>query len=146
MKKYSLANYILSIEPADASLKTMFGTISIGGEGSYLGSINVSMNSSLWSTTGYATGAWVHNKSLDKSGTCKININQLSDKVIKLIKLCNVYYSGDYNGVTITVSDNSGNKVATCVDCYIQKLADQSFSTTADSQDWTFTCGQISLQ
>ena len=41
--KYSLANYILSIEPNDEIIKTYFGTISIGGEGSAVGSISMNI-------------------------------------------------------------------------------------------------------
>lgn len=143
MKRYSLANYIMSISPTDVTLRSMFGTISVGGEGSYLGNIAVSQNSNLWDTKGYATGAWVHNKNLDRTGLATIQLNQLAQEVNKLIKLFNVFYSGDYAGSTITVSDLAGNKVATCTDCYIQKIADQSFSDTAADQSWTFTCGRV---
>ena len=146
MKRYSLANYILSIEPADPTIKSMFGTISIGGQGSYLGSIRLSVKTDLWTTKGFATGAWVHDKSLDRTGTCTVNLHQLSDEVIKFIKLCNIYYGGDYNGCTLSVSDTNGNKVASCEDCYIQKPADQEFADTSADQDWIFTCGKVSFQ
>lgn len=145
MKKYSLANYILSVDPNDSSIKSMFGTISIGGEGNAIGSISLSVSSSMWSTEGYATGAWIHNKNLDKHGSVTISINQLSDKVVKLIQLVKLYYGKDYDGFTLAVSDINGNKVASCIDCYIEKIPEQSFGTTASDQRWTFTCGQINF-
>lgn len=146
MKRYSLANYIASIEPQDEKLKSMFGTISIGGQGSYLGSIKLSLSADLWSTKGFATGAWIHDKNLDKTGTCTITLHQLSSEVIAFIRMCNVYYTGDYAGCTIAVSDAQGNKVATCEDCYITKIADQEFSNESADQDWGFTCGKVSFQ
>lgn len=143
MKRYSLADYRLSIDSNDPTIKSMFGTISIGGEGSYLGSVIVSQNSALWNTKGFATGAWVHDKNLDRTGKCQINIHQLANDVVKLIRLCNIYYSGNYGSSTIIVSDNLGNKVATCNDCFIEKIADQSFSESSENQSWTFTCGKV---
>ena len=145
MKRYSLANYILSIDSSDASIKSMFGTISIGGEGSYLGSVVVSQNKNMWETKGFATGAWVQDKNLDRTGTCTVQLQQLSSEVQKLIRLFNVYYAGNYGGATITLADIFGNKVATCTDCYIQKAADQSFAESSENQSWTFTCGKVAF-
>ena len=141
--KYSLANYILSIDSNDSEIKNIFGTISIGGEGSYLGSISLSLQNPMWETTGFATGAWVHNKSLDRHGSATLTISQLSDAVARFIQLCKLYYSGDYNGFTLSLSDIAGNRIATCVDCYIEKIADQSFEAQSGNQSWVFTCGQI---
>ena len=112
MKRYSLADYRVSIDSNDPTIKSMFGTISIGGEGSYLGSIGVSQNSNLWNTKGFATGAWAHDKNLDRTGKCQIQLHQLSNDVVKLIRLFNVFYSGNYGSSTIVVSDNLGNKIA----------------------------------
>ena len=39
--QYSLADYILSIKPNDATLAQIFQKVEIGGEGSTVGSINV---------------------------------------------------------------------------------------------------------
>ncbi len=145
MNRYSLANYILSIDCNSDEIKNMFGTISIGGEGSYTDSITIGGLPNLWDTTGFSTGAWVHNKNLSKTGTATVSISQLSDKVKKFIKMCNVYYSGDYDGLTLSLSDTQGNKVCSCIDCYIQKIPDQAFGNTAANQSWIFTCGQINF-
>lgn len=145
MAKYSLANYILSIDSNDETIKTYFGTISIGGEGSYLGTVRLSLANPMFNTTGFATGAWVHNKSLDRHGTANITLNQLSDSVAKFIKLAKLYYGEDYDGFTLSLSDIDGNKIATCVDCYISKIPDQEYTDQAGNQTWIFTCGQINF-
>lgn len=142
--KYSLANYILSVEPNDSQIKDMFGgTIAIGGEGSYLGSISLSLANPQWSTTGYATGAWIHSKNLDRHGTVTVTLSQLSDPVSRFIQVCARNYGNDYDGFTLSLSDISGKRIATCVDCYITQIPDQTFADTAGTQSWSFTCGQI---
>lgn len=145
MKRYSLANYILSIESNDPTIKNIFGTVSVGGEGNYLESMTISQTNDLWTTSGYATGAWVHTKNLSRIGTVEVSLSQLSNQISKFIKLCNTYYTGDYDGCTLTLTDNLGNLIATCVDCYIQKIPDQGFQSAAQNQSWTFTCGQITF-
>lgn len=143
MNRYSLANYIVSINPTDASIRSMFGTMAFGGEGSAIGSISVGIKDNLWSTKSYATGAWVHNKNLSRVGTVKISINQLAPPVQRFIKLCKLYYGADYNGFTITVADIAGNKVATCTDCFIEAIPSQDYNEEASDQSWSFTCGKI---
>ena len=90
MKRYCLANYILT---ADIPVDIGFGSqsVSIGGEGSYLDTITVHLNNSLFSTQGDNTGAWVHIKNLDKTGTVTISINQMSDKIASFKALMNIY-------------------------------------------------------
>ena len=146
--RYSLADYIVTIEPNDEAIKSFFGTLSIGGgnSGNCVGSISLSIVQNLWETTGYATGGWVHNKNYDRHGTCSIQINQMSPEVRSFVDLCNHYFSGDYGSVTITVTAARGEEIvpiATCADCYIQKTADQTYGPSAENQNWVFTCGQI---
>ena len=59
--------------------------------------------------------------------------------------MCELYYGGDYEGFTLSVSDISGAKICTGVDAYIQKIPNQEFAASAAQQTWTFTCGQISF-
>lgn len=149
MAKYSLSKYILSIKPSTdlASAINDFGTISIGGEGSYLDNITITPNGRLWSTTGFATGGWVHDKNLDRTGTVSITLNQMSDAVQKFIRLCETFYESDYDGFTLTLTTNEVDKkvVATCIDCYIQQIPAQAFQASAQTQTWTFTCGKITF-
>ena len=146
--KYSLANYILTIKANDPAMNGIFGSsnsVSVGGEGSYTDSINISMNSQIWQTTGFATGGWVHDKSLDRTGMATVSLSQLSDRVAKFKTLCNMYFSGDYEGLTMILNDSDGNEVAKCEDCFVTKIPDQSFGSKASMQNWSFTCGKITI-
>lgn len=143
--KYSLANYILSIEPNDEIIKTYFGAISIGGEGSAVGSISMNIANEQFTTKGYATGGWAHDKNLDRHGTATLTLNQLSDAVAKFIKLAKLFYTGDYDGFTLSLSDINGQKIASGIDCYISKIPEQEFGKESADQQWTFTCGQINF-
>ena len=144
--KYSLANYVLSIKPNDEFINSTFGTISIGGEGSYLDTVTISTSNSLWSTDSYATGAWVHNKNLARNGSVTVTINQMSDAVAKLKQMCKTFYGGDYNGFTLTLTNNNVENVATCIDCHISKIPDQTFGSSATNQSWEFVVGQITFE
>lgn len=141
--KYSLANYILSIEPNDPTIKTAFGTISIGGEGNHIGEMSAEHNTNQWSTEGYATGAWVHNKSLDKTGTISIQLNQLSPVIAKLKKMCMTFYDADYDGFTLSLTTSDGKSVCRGIDCYITKIPSQVMAASAANQSWSWTAGQI---
>lgn len=149
MAKYSLSKYILSIKPSTnlASAIADFGTITIGGEGSYLDTVSINPQGTMWRTTGFATGGWVHDKNLDRTGTVSITLNQMSDAIQKFIRLCETFYESDYDGFTITLTTNDVDKrvIATCIDCYIQGIPNQSFQSSAQSQTWTFTCGKITF-
>ena len=148
---YALADYIVTLKPSE-SLARVFGeTITIGGDGNIFGptdSIKVGLkNGSILETTGYATGGWVHSKSYDRTGTVEFNISQISDQVTKLINLCNFYYNGNYDGMTITVTNNNDNTiVATCEDCYVDGIPEQSLGTSAGMQTWTFNCGKVTFR
>lgn len=146
--KYSLADYILNIQSNDPSIAAIFGGVdglSIGGEGSVLDSLSINLDNNLWDTTSYATGGWVHSKNLSRSGTAQITLNQLSVKLGKLKQLCNMYYGGDYDGLTATLIDSTGKEIAKCEDCFVQKIPSQDFGQNAGTQTWTLTCGKITI-
>ena len=149
MARYSLNKYILSIKPSNelASAMNDFGTISIGGEGSYLDNVSINLNRNMWNTTGFSTGAWVHTKDLSKTGTVSITLSQLSPEVQRFIRLCETFYDNDYEGFTITLSTNDTDRrvISTCIDCYIQKIPSQDFASSAGNQTWVFTCGKITF-
>lgn len=153
--RYSLSDYILSIKIPDELIGVFTSTdnesenrLSIGGDGSYVGSIKVS-TSDIFKVEGNATGSWIHNKSKNKTGSLEISLNQLSDSTLKLTRLFETYYSADTitDGMTITISKSAGNgnslDVCTLVDCYISKMPDGAWDTEAKTQTWTFTCGKI---
>lgn len=142
--RYSLADYILSIKSDDPNLQS-FGTISVGGEGDAIDSISVELDNNMWDTTGFATGAWIHDKNLSRTGKVTITLSQLSDKVAKFVQLAKVFYTGDFEGLTMSVTDSSGQEVALCEDCYVVKIPRQDFASRAANQAWTFTAGRITF-
>lgn len=144
MKRYCLANYILTADiPEDIGFGSQ--SVSIGGEGSYLDTITVHLNNSLFSTQGDNTGAWVHIKNLDKTGTITITINQMSDKIASFKALMNIYSNmdSDVAGMTLTLRDSLNNTICVCEDCVIENIPDQSFGSTPATQTWTFLCGKV---
>ena len=153
MKSYSLSRYFVSITfPAELSslLNGEFGsnnTLTIGGQGSYMDKISISRNTDTWSIKGDSTGSYVAEKNLDATGSCILSLSQLSDNVMRFMRLANIFYNGDgfSRGLTITVmkSDGSQEKVAVCTDCLIKKPADQDFQGESQTQDWEFVCGRV---
>ena len=160
--KYSLADYQLTIgipqsvaqklnlKDAEGNLLTSFtiGGPGENGEGSFVGQIVASRGNNLWETEGDATGSWVHNKNLNKTGTIELQIRQISDQVIELSQLCDIYESVQENveGLTLTVNSSATEEttpMVTGVDSYIQKQADLTLAETAGMLTWVFTCGQV---
>ena len=148
--RYSLADYILEIKLPE-SLTLALGlddeSISIGGEGSYLGNISIEHNSDLWSTSGDSTGSWIHIKNLDRSGTASLTINMLSPKSVQLTTILNLYYNINHDDepMTLTLSDQNSTIVVTCISCHLRKLPAISFDNEPGTRNWVFTCGQIDV-
>lgn len=160
--QYSLADYQLTIglsdnvarqlglRDANGNLLTNF---TIGGpgednQGSFVGQIVVTRNTNLFSTTGDATGSWVHDKNLDRTGSIQVDITQISDDVITLVQLCQMFESIQTNmpGLELTinsVASNVSNTMVTGRDSYIQKLPDLTLAESAGRLSWVFTCGQV---
>ena len=102
--KYSLADYQLTIgipqsvaqrlglRDEEGNLLTSFviGGPGENNEGSFIGQIVATRSNNLWETEGDATGSWVHNKNLNRTGTIELQIRQISDKVIELSQLTEV--------------------------------------------------------
>lgn len=143
--RYSLAKYILTISTNDSRIRDIFKELTFGGEGALVGSVTFSRQNNMWDTSGYATGGYVHSKNLSKIGTVTLSVNQLATNVGKLIAASEAFFGGDYDGFTLTLTTNEGQKVASAIDCYIQKTPDQGFESQAQNQTWTFTCGEINF-
>ncbi len=117
-----------------------------GIDGSYTGSITVKRNKELWTTEGDATGSWVHNKNLDRTGTISVDITQVSDQIVTLTYLCSAYESvqDSIGGLEIEIKNIATNEtVASGIDCYITKIPDHNFKETADRFTFEFTCGRV---
>lgn len=146
MKRYSLANYTLSITPSASVAAQGFSTITIGGTDQYVGSITVGNETNIWSTAGFATGAWVHNKNLDRTGTISVSVSQLADQVLYFIRLANIYFSAsDFAGCELSISDTNGNPIASANDCYPTKIPEITYGASAGSISLSFTCGRVSF-
>lgn len=147
--RYSLSDYILSITNLPTSLGLENNSISVGGEGSYLNSIAAENTGNMFSTSGDATGSWVHNKSLDRTGTITIDINQMSPQIANLVQILTVFYNVDddrnTDGMTISLLDRNMKHVFDAKDCFVQKIPRQSFGQTADNQSWVITSGQLTF-
>ena len=146
MKRYCLANYILTADiPSDIGFGTQ--SVSIGGDGSYMNTITVTMNAAMFSTQGDHTGSWVHVKNLDQTGQIKVSIKQVSDYIATFKALMNVYrkLDSEATGMTLTVRDTLSNTICTAYDCVIDKVPDQTFANEPGSQEWTFLCGKITF-
>lgn len=149
--RYSLSDYRLSITVPN-SLSGLLGLseFSIGGEGSYLDNIDTGYDNDLFTTEGDATGSWVHNKNLSKVGKVTVTINQMSEKVARFKRLCNLFYSAtsdsneEYDGLTMVLTDMKNQVIATMVDCFIVKIPNQRYGQKAETQAWVITCGKIS--
>jgi len=159
---YSLADYQLTIGLSDSvasllGLRDSYGNLltnfSIGGpgengEGSFVGQIVVNRAQDLFTTTGDATGSWVHDKNLNRTGTITIDITQISDTIVTLVQLCQIFESIQSNmpGLQLTINSVASSTAETMVtgkDCYIQKLPELTLGESAGRLSWVFTCGQI---
>jgi len=160
--QYSLADYQLTIGLSEEIARSLgltdaYGNVltnfSIGGpgedkEGSFVGQITVSRAQDLFTTTGDATGSWVHDKNLNRTGTITIDITQISEDIITLVQLCQIFESVQTNmpGLELTINSVVSSTSTTMVsgkDCYIQKLPDITYAEQAGRLTWSFTCGQI---
>lgn len=150
---YSLADYSLSVTiPAVGDLPEE--TFKVGGpgdtgNGSCVGQIVVSRNQNLFETEGDVTGSWVHNKSLNRTGTITVDIRQVSNYIVRFILACNAFEK-DQNrtgGMTITLTPafntEPNSQIMTATDCFFQKVPDQNFGPSAQMQSWVITCGRI---
>ena len=160
--QYSLADYQLTIGLSDnvarlLNLRDQYGNLltnfTIGGpgennEGSFVGQIVVTRNQELFTTTGDATGSWVHDKNLNRTGTITVDITQIADSIITLVQLCQIFESIQTNmpGLELTINSVASSTSTTMVtgrDCYIAKLPDLPLADQAGRMSWVFTCGQI---
>lgn len=145
INRYSLADYTMAVDIPGRDTLT-FGGPGENQLGSFIGQIAVSRNAEMWTTEGDVTGSWVHNKSLNKTGTISMQIRQISDDVIRLFDIARTYENSDSSeiGATITISRGT-DTVLVGNDCYLTKMPDQVFGDAAEMQTWVWTCGQIKM-
>lgn len=149
-RTYSLSRYILSITTSNLEYQKIIGAnFTLGGTGeiadNFLNSITFSTNGTLYTVKGNARGSYVFDKSLDKTGTVTVNLNQLSEAVARFKQLAEYMYTHDDDStLTMTLkAGESGEEIVTCTDCLIQSIPGQDFSSTSSDQTWTFVVGRI---
>lgn len=145
--RYSLSDYTATIK-LPASLSAIASSISIGGQGSYLDTVDVGLDNDLWSMSSYSTGGYVLNKNLARTGTITFTLNQLADVCSRLRTLQAAYYPSDAEAIddpcTIEISNKEGT-IVSATDCYLQKIPNQQYQAQASTQSWTFLCGVINF-
>lgn len=150
INRYSLAEYRMQVVvPKDVTgteLLLTFGGPGENQEGSFVGQIAVSRSSDTWTTDGDVTGSWVHNKSLNKTGTISLQIRQVSDDIIRLISLARLYEENNPEaGCEITIL-RGDVIVERGTDCYLTRVPEQVKGDTAEMQTWQWTCGRITFE
>lgn len=147
--KYALGDYQLSIALPSETASNLgidsiltIGGVGDNGEGTFLGEITASRDTAMYDTVADATGSWVHNKTRAINGSISLKIRQVSDDIIKLINLCNYYYDSFDDGVTLTIT-KAGSDIVRGVDCYLAKIPDLNYGSSAEEMTWEFTCGQV---
>ena len=162
LNRYALADYQLTVKvSSNINIPGISGeSFTIGGpastsynsegsQGGYIGDITISRKASMWTTDSDYTGGYVHVKNLDRTGTAKVSLNQLSDNIIRLntiFSLCEARGTSENEAITLIVTNSATNKVvATCTDCRIVKQPDQVFANSPTMQAWEFTCGIVDI-
>ena len=153
INRYSLADHLVKVTlPAGV----LVGGTNIGGmvlefggpgnnaqTGSFMGEITVGRTNDTSTTERDPTGSWVHNKSLNKTGTVTMQLRQVADDIIRLQMLAQVFENGDFPGCKIEVFAGT-DTVARAEDCYIARVPSQVYGDTAAMQTWSWTAGRIS--
>lgn len=160
--RYSLALVSAVITFPGASKPVRFG-----GQGSMIGSITLSRKNDRFSSEGDATGGFVINETLDKTGTCVISIKQFAPLVSTLTNLFNKYDNAYSNYESAVIVPNEGEVEATSAFysdfsedstsielyyngkligrasyCYLN-MPELTMEEENGSRDFTFECGSV---
>ena len=151
---YSLLHYQTEIKLSE-SIARLIGkdSIIIGGEGSYLESVEIVRNSDAWTVKGDSTGSYIHTFNGDKTGEVHLTINQVCKESKIFHKLMSSYYLNNLNksnenqifSEIIVRNSNTNEIIAKCKDCVIKKVVDKKFSNEAQNETWNFICGEVDI-
>lgn len=144
MAVYALVNYRLTIT-VPKSLQALFGqTIVIGGKGSFVQTFSVPSRP-LYTVQGDATGGYIHEKSINRSGNVSLTLNILAPQVKTLLKFANTYYNQNVSdeAFTMKLTNLQSTTLVTCNACLFADIPQSSFSASAPTQTWNFACGEI---
>lgn len=122
--RYSLADHVVTFTAIQgANSGTDLFTFEIGGQGSFLGSLNISWNADTWSQQMDATGSGSYSKNYDRSGTITLSLNQVSEKTILMDRLFQSYHLSDSDDIVYKVTISRGSKTLVEASyCVLKKL------------------------
>lgn len=145
-----------------------------GGQGSMIGSVTLARKTERFSSEGDATGGFVINETLDRTGTCTISIKQFAPLVSTLTNLFATYdLSSNGDSVTdivggITNYGNTENRegfdasitlegavnidlyymgtlIGHCGSCYLN-MPDLELEEDNGTRDFVFECGEVTFE
>lgn len=155
--KYSLSQVSVVITFPGAT-----NPIRFGGQGSMLGSVTLTRKNDRFSAEGDATGGYVVNETLDKTGTCVISIKQFAPLVDTLTSLFNKYDANNSENVIGTEVTGSlvgsyedlqtkidiyyaGNIIGKAEGCYLN-MTDLALEEENGDREFTFECGSVEFE
>lgn len=144
--RYNLAQVVINIGRGGDT------PIIFGGNKSMLGSITLSRANERFSAEGDATGGFIINENLDKTGEVTISIRQFAPLVNTLTNVFNSYDDGgDYainttnaGALTITVMYH-GETVAVAKGAFLN-MSELGFEEEAGDRDFTFVAGEVEFE
>lgn len=151
--KYSLAKVKIAMSvPTEDNQNP----ITFGGQGSMIGSITISRKSERFSAEGDATGGFVVNENLDKTGTCVLSIKQFAPLVNTLTNIFNAYDDASVeleNGIDMDAQSQAisikvfyeGALLAECNFCFLN-MPELPFEEENGTRDFSFECGEVNLE
>lgn len=160
VKNYSLADYDITIRSValDGQNLTDNFNFTLGGAGSFLGSVKIQFDGEIWKKETDVLGNVVYTKSYARDGQITISLNMLSEKVKIFNKIIQLYYGGSIKNkqetniqdmfFSITVKRHTADPDSTTAEveatyCVLQKLPDLEFADTAGVRDFVFLAAEI---
>lgn len=121
--------------------------ITIGGNGSMVGSVSMSRSNAAFGVTGYADGSYAASYTKNRTGSVSIQLSQASSLVARLTKFVN-WCEANYNLAesTITVLDSMGNIQGYASGVYPDKLPDNTVGESVQNRTFEFSAGVISFE
>jgi len=119
-------------------------TITIGGNGTLLGTVSYDYTDDMFSIDTSPDGGYSSNFSASKAGKVNITLKQTSSKVEELINFIQWCRSHPESAMSkITISDTLGNIACTANGVFPIKVPGNSASSAAGDRTFEFVAGEI---
>ena len=118
--------------------------ISFGGGGKQIGSASYGFANNIFSMDASADGGYAFAHNASKAGSVVFSIQQTSavvDTLTRYILWCRDNPS--LAAAVITISDSTGIKNMSAVDCVPESYPGNALGTTAQAREFTFLCGVV---